>query len=115
MSKYLLLCTFSGYEVSDTELISNNWKVGEFDSIEECYEEGLDDIIQVAKDSLEYLYEEDEEVYSKEFKKYINGYNKIYHSGEDFKLCTPVEILSNIYWNDLRQELLNYIVIKIED
>lgn len=114
--KYLLLCTFSCHEIDDDELFMNNWKVGEFETLEKCYEESFKDLEQVGKDSLEPLYdEEDEEVYLEQVRTYVNGYIKNHVTETDLKLLEPTLILSNDYWTDYRREMLNYIIIKLED
>lgn len=116
MSKYLLLCTFSCHEVDDDELFTNHWKVGEFSSIQECYTEGMKDLENVGRDSLEGRFDDDEnKEFEEEVKNYISGYEMIHRTEEEFKLYEPVQILSNDYWTDYRREILDYIVIKVED
>ena len=119
MSKYLLLCTFSCHEVDDDELFTNHWKVGEFNSIQDCYDNGIDDIRSVGEDSLEGMFDLDDETeqekYLEEVNDYCKGYELIHRDEKDFKLFKPVQILSNDYWTDYRREILDYIVIKVED
>lgn len=116
MSKYLLLCTFSCREEDDEELFTNHWKVGEFNSLKECFTEGIKDLEQTARNGLEGRFDDDEqEEFEDEVKTYISGYELIHRTEEEFKLYEPVQILSNDYWTDYYREILDYIVIKVED
>ena len=61
MKNYLVLCNFAGYTEDDCELFTNQWTVGSFDTLEECYEACRKDALQVARDAYEGMYDEDEE------------------------------------------------------
>lgn len=37
MKKYLLICTFATYGYDDDEMCANTFQVGNFDTLEECY------------------------------------------------------------------------------
>ena len=119
MSKYLLLCTFSCREEDDNELFTNYWKVGEFSSLQECYDKSIEDIRSVGENSLEGRFDLEDGIEQKEYLEEVNtycsGYEMTHRTEEDFKLLVPVQILSNEYWTDYRREILDYIVIKVED
>lgn len=38
MKKYLLICTFATYGYDDDDMCANTFQVGNFDTLEECYE-----------------------------------------------------------------------------
>ena len=61
MKNYLVLCNFASYAEDDYELFTNQWTVGSFDTLEECYEACRKDALQVARDAYEGMYDEDEE------------------------------------------------------
>ena len=60
MKNYLVLCNFASYAEDDYELFTNQWTVGSFDTLEECYEACRKDALQVARDAYEGMYDEDE-------------------------------------------------------
>lgn len=61
MKNYLVLCNFASYAEDDCELFTNQWTVGSFDTLEECYEACRKDALQVARDAYEGMYDENEE------------------------------------------------------
>ena len=116
MSKYLLLCTFSGREEDDQELWTNQWTVGVFEQLGTCYVESELDLKQVGTDSLEGRFNDDEqEEFEEELKNYLNQKVIRHRLENECKLFEPVLILSNDYWTDNHREIVNYVVIKVED
>jgi hypothetical protein len=112
MNKYLVLACFSAHNMDDDELWSNQWLVGTFESLEECYTKCENDLEQVGKDSLEGRYD-DEEEFEEEVKFYLSGKEISHRTEDDFIGNNPVTILSNDYWTDEHREMINYIVVKI--
>ena len=61
MKNYLVLCNFASCAEDDYDLFTNQWTVGSFDTLEECYEACREDALQVARDVYEGMSYEDEE------------------------------------------------------
>ena len=110
--KYLVLACFAGHTDDDNELWTNQWLVGTFDSLEECCAESEKDLEQVARDSLECRFENEEE-FEREVQNYLSTKEMICRTDLDFKEQHPAIILSNDYWTNDHHEIIDYIVVKI--
>lgn len=75
MKKYLLLCTFATYGYDDDDLCTNTFQVGNFDTLEECYEACKAEIEDQAMNSAD-AYENDEDQQKEFIKDFCSGVSK---------------------------------------
>ena len=60
MEKYIVVANFTCHDGCEDDLYSSQWLVGTFDTVEECLEASLKDLIDVACDHYECVIPEDE-------------------------------------------------------
>lgn len=115
MKNYLVLCNFAGYDLSENELFTNQWTVGSFDTLEECYKACEDDMEQVGRDAYEGMFDEDEvEEYKEKLKDFLNQKVKHHRVETDLVYFERVLIYSLEYTDDYTAESLDYSIIKIK-
>lgn len=72
MKKYLLLCTFATYGYDDDDLCVNTFQLGNFDTLEECYEACEAEIRDQALNSAD-AYEDDEDRQKEFIEEFCSG------------------------------------------
>lgn len=112
MKNYLVLCNFASYAEDEYELFTNQWTVGSFDTLEECYEACRQDTLQVAKDAYENCYDEDElEILINNF---IEELVKVHREEADL-LFFERSLISYLEYTDSNgPQHLNYSVMKLK-
>ena len=60
MEKYLVVANFACHDGCEDDLYSSQWLVGTFNTVEECLEASLKDLVDVACDHYECVIPEDE-------------------------------------------------------
>ena len=117
MKNYLVLANFAGYDKNEDELFTNQWTVGSFDTLEECYEACREDIFQVAKDTFGPIYDTDEadevDELSKEIDNYTDCANKVHKNEVDLLYLEKNLIYYLEYSNDNFKNNIDYCVLKI--
>lgn len=111
---YLLLANFAGYDKDEDELFTNQWTVGTFDTLEECYAECEKDIRQVATDTFESAYDEDEvEELNKKIKDYTDCAVKVHRKETDL-LYFERSLIYYLEYNDINfMNNIDYYILKI--
>ena len=111
---YLLLANFAGYDKDEEELFTNKWTVGSFDTLEECYEECEKDIMQVATDTFEPMFDEDEvDELNKEINDYTGCATKVHKKEADLLFFERSLIYYLEYNNDSFMNNIDYHILKI--
>ena len=112
MKNYLVLCNFASYAEDEYELFTNQWTVGSFDTLEECYEACRQDALQVAKDAYENCYDEDElEILINNF---IEELVKVHREEVDLLFFERILISYLEYTDSNGPQHLNYSVMKLK-
>ena len=60
MEKYFVVASFVCHDGSEDEIYNSQWKVGIFDTVDECMAAGLKDLTQVAQDHYECVLDAEE-------------------------------------------------------
>lgn len=115
MKNYLVLCSFASYAEDDYELFTNQWTVGSFDTLEECYEACRQDALQVAKDTYENMYDEDEqEDLQNKLDDFMEELVKVHREEVDL-LFFERSLISYLEYTDSNgPQHLNYSVMKLK-
>jgi hypothetical protein len=114
MKNYLVLASFAGYDKNEDELFTNQWTVGSFDTLEECYGACEKDIEQVAKDTFEPAYDADEaDELNKEIKDYTDCATKVHKNEVDLVYLEKSLIYYLEYNNDNFKNNIDYFILKI--
>lgn len=115
MKSYLVLCSFASYAEDDYELFTNQWTVGSFDTLEECYEACRQDALQVAKDTYENMYDEDEvEDFQNKLNDFMEELVKVHREETDL-LFFERSLISHLEYTDSNgPQHLNYSVMKLK-
>lgn len=113
MKNYLVLCSFASYAEDDYELFTNQWTVGSFDTLEECYEACRQDALQVAKDAYENMYDDDEDFQNK-VEDFMEELVKVHREEVDL-LFFERSLISYLEYTDSNgPQHLNYSVMKLK-
>ena len=113
MNNYLVLCSFASYAEDDCELFTNQWTVGSFDTLEECYEACRQDALQVAKDAYENMYDDDEDFQNK-VEDFMEELVKVHREEVDL-LFFERSLISYLEYTDSNgPQHLNYSVMKLK-
>lgn len=116
MKNYLVLCNFASYVEDECELFTNQWTVGSFDTLEECYEACEKDIKQVAYDTYKCVYNEDEKEDCEDKVKDFLGCAVKHHKKEIDLLFLERALVYNLEYVDIdldTKTILDYSIIKI--
>lgn len=60
MEKYFVVASFVCHDGCEDEIHNSQWKVGIFNTVDECMAAGLKDLTQVAQDHYECVFDEEE-------------------------------------------------------
>lgn len=113
MKNYLVLCSFASYAEDDCELFTNQWTVGSFDTLEECYEACRQDALQVAKDAYENMYDDDEDFQNK-VEDFMEELVKVHREEVDL-LFFERSLISHLEYIDSNgPQHLDYSVMKLK-
>ena len=115
MKNYLVLCNFAGYAENDYELYTNQWTVGTFDTLEECYEACRQDALQVAQDAYEGMYDEKNRTnYANQIEDFMEKLVKV-HKEEVDLLFFERSLISHLEYTDSNgPQHLDYSVMKLK-
>lgn len=115
MKNYLVLCNFAGYTENDYELYTNQWTVGTFDTLEECYEACRQDALQVAQDTYEGMYDENEQdKLQNQIDDFMEELVKVHREEVDL-LFFERSLISHLEYTDSNgPQHLDYSVIKLK-
>ena len=115
MKNYLVLCNFAGYVEDDYELFTNQWTVGSFDTLEECYEACRQDALQVAKDAYEGMYDEDEqEELQDKLDDFMEELVKVHREEVDLLFFERILISYLEYTDSNGPQHLDYSIMKLK-
>jgi hypothetical protein len=127
MNKFIVVASFACDGGCDPDLYSSQWLVGSFDTIEDCIEAAKKDLVSVAKDHYECVFDSEEFDSEAEYYEALTVNIEKYLS-EQYLTATAailtdldngrksVEILSNDFvdsdYTDQRQ-IVNYFIHKV--
>lgn len=78
MEKYFVIASFVCHDDCENEVYSSQWKVGVFNTIDECRAAGLKDLTEVAQDHYECVLDgeefDSEEEYLEAIAEYVEDY-----------------------------------------
>jgi hypothetical protein len=115
MKNYLVLANFAGYDQNEFELFTNQWTVGSFDTLEECYEACRKDTEQVAHDTFESMYDETElKECEASIKEYVECGSKLHRTETDLLFFTRTLIYFLEFNGENFVNNIDYSVIKIK-
>lgn len=113
MKNYLVLCSFASYAEDDCELFTNQWTVGSFDTLEDCYEACKQDALQVALDAYENMYDDDEDFQNK-VEDFMEELVKVHREEVDLLFFERSLISYLEYTDSTGPQHLNYSVMKLK-
>ena len=117
MKKFLVVEN-TGCRNEDDMFVNTTLQVlGEVDTIDEAVELGLKSLYTYAHEQFEYLLDEYEEGYKKEFDDYISSAERVEvnYTDSEFPVMSPVKVLELDYVDkyDYYRELIQVQVIKL--
>lgn len=78
MEKYFVVASFVCHDGCEDEVYNSQWKVGMFNTVDECRAAGLKDLTEVARDHYECVLDEEEfdseEEYLNAIAEYVENY-----------------------------------------
>ena len=110
MEKYLVVANFACHDGCEDDLYSSQWLVGTFNTVEECLEASLKDLVDVACDHYECVipedeyYNEDGEV-TEDYKKAVE--DKAFTYCEDRWEASMENILRDLEINNSAEFIVN--------
>ena len=125
MEQYLVIANFACHDDNEYELYANQWPVGIFESLDECYRHAREDLKQVGRDHYECILDTDEFDSAAEFElelenralDYISEHITFSASSVRDSLCRPghAEIIANDFeCGDTNQrQIVKYMVYKL--
>ena len=111
--KFLLMCTCSGADTDENAVWANHWKVGEYDNLQDCYDNAIDDYKTTLEDSYENF--DDEELANELVEAGLNTFETYQKDDNEICLYEPICIADAEYSvNEYNTTLLNYIIVKVQ-
>ena len=117
MKKYLVICNLAVHDYNEDETFTNCWKVGEYDTVEECADAAYEDTIETIRTSIEGRYNLDDdgdyEAYENEFNKRLDEINYLVGNKEELPLLYPCSLQDLEVSGFDQHEILEYKIIRL--